>query len=578
MADTVPPVRRPDALPRPLVLGLLFAGAALLSAITILDGVQPNDEGLMLQAASRIADGQVPYSDFWWYYPPGQPYLLAGLWELFGPSLVVWRVVRVLADAGVAVLAYELTRRRAPGWLPLGVWLAAACAMAFPSQPHPFPIALALALGALLVVERRPLLAGVLLGACAAWRLEFAAYAGLGMVIAHVVSSEPGRARITRLGRLVAAAVATGGALYLPVVLAAGVSRSWEMLVEYPVLDFGDYQSLPFPLDYDGPLNTTGPGGFISDSAENLIHFYLPLALAIGLAGGLLALALRFTRADPWPAATAVFAIGMGHYLLVRADIFHTAPLAVMVAILAAWALAAIRARGPIGAASAKTGQIVPLLHTPAGDAAGGAAARDPAVPSSPAAVPPAEPVRDGRGRRALALAATAAATLGFAWALAEGLDRRVRGLTDEDTVALDLPVADGVRARPQRALALERAARYVREHVPEGEPIYVTTKRSDLVTSGNPLLYVLAERRNATRYDIAAPGVVTSAPVQREIVADLRRERPLVVRWIAPITAEPEPNRAGESSGVRILDDYLEREYRQVVKLGYYVMLEPAP
>jgi hypothetical protein len=45
-------------------LALLFAGAALLSGVTLLDGIQPNDEGLMLAAADRIADGQVPYSDF----------------------------------------------------------------------------------------------------------------------------------------------------------------------------------------------------------------------------------------------------------------------------------------------------------------------------------------------------------------------------------------------------------------------------------------------------------------------------------------------------------------------------------
>ena len=32
----------------------------------------------MLQAAARIADGQVPYRDFWWFYPPGQPLLLGG--------------------------------------------------------------------------------------------------------------------------------------------------------------------------------------------------------------------------------------------------------------------------------------------------------------------------------------------------------------------------------------------------------------------------------------------------------------------------------------------------------------------
>ncbi|HEX8647562.1 MAG TPA: hypothetical protein VF715_11725 [Thermoleophilaceae bacterium] len=554
-------MRRADALSRPLVLGLLFAGAALLSGITVLDGVQPNDEGLMLQAAARIAAGEVPYSDFWWYYPPGQPYLLAGLWELFGPSLLAWRVVRVLVDAAVAVLAFELARRRTGAgaharWLPLAAWLAAACAMAFPSGPHPFPIALALALGALLAAERRPLLAGVLLGLCAVWRLEFAAYAGLGIAVAHALSAGPRRERAGRLGRVAGAATAAGALLYLPVVLAAGVGRSWEMLIEYPLLDFGDYQSLPFPLDYDGPLNTSGAGGFLSDSAENLIHFYLPLALVIGLAGGLLALAPRFRRADPWPAATGVFAIGMGHYLLVRADIFHTAPLAVMVAILAAWALGGSR---PGSIPSSIGTQSTPVERS------------GPEPPPSPAA-------ESGRATGPIALMAAAAATLGLVWALAEGLDRRVRGLTDEDTRALDLPAADGVEARPQRALALERAARFVRARVPEGEPIYVTTLRSDLVTSGNPLLYVLAGRPNATRYDIAAPGVVTSAPVQREIVADLRRERPLVVRWTAPVTAEAEPNAAGRSSGVRLLDDYLAREYGQVAKLGYYVMLEPRP
>jgi hypothetical protein len=85
-----------------------------------------------------------------------------------------------------------------------------------------------------------------------------------------------------------------------------------------------------------------------------------------------------------------------------------------------------------------------------------------------------------------------------------------------------------------------------------------------------------LTDRRNVSRYDIAAPGVVTSAPVQREIVGDLSRAgRPLVVRWADPLTAFPEPNRAGESSGVRILDDYLAREYRQTERFGDFVVLE---
>ena len=111
---------------------------------------------------------------------------------------------------------------------------------------------------------------------------------------------------------------------------------------------------------------------------------------------------------------------------------------------------------------------------------------------------------------------------------------------------------------------------------MPPGEPIYVVPRRSDLVTAGNPLLYVLADRPNPTRYDIEAPGVVTSAPVQREIVADLERARPrVVVRDTSPVTAAPEPNAAGRSSGVTLLDDHLARAYRETARFGPLVLLE---
>ena len=101
-------------------------------------------------------------------------------------------------------------------------------------------------------------------------------------------------------------------------------------------------------------------------------------------------------------------------------------------------------------------------------------------------------------------------------------------------------------------------------------------TARADLVTSGDPLFYVLADRPNPTFYDIAAPGVVTSAPVQRKVIADLQRTRPLVIRWADPVTEVHEPNKAGKSSGVVLLDDYLRANYTQTARFGNYVMLEP--
>ena len=503
------------------VAALLFAAAALLSGITMLDGIQPNDEGLMLQAASRIADGQVPYSDFWWFYPPGQPYLLAGLWELFGSSLLPWRILRVACDAGVAVLVWSLARRGgASPRVALAAWLCAALAMAYPTGPHPFPLTLVMALGSLLLLERRPALAGALAGLAAVWRIEFAAYLCLGALLAYAL--RPGQ-RLRPALRFGGAGLLVAVVLYLPVVAAAGLDDSFDLLVRYPLEDFSDYQSLPFPFDYDGPLNTGSIDGFLSDSAESLLLFYLPLVLVIGLVASLVALALRFERERWWQLAAAAFAVGMAHYLVTRPDAFHTAPLAVMVAVLAAWALA-----------DAREVRVRPLV-----------------------------------------LGATGLAVFAVAYTVVEGLDRRWLELR-ADYVPLHLPPADGVRVHPERRDALERAVHSVQARVPPGQPIYVATRRSDLVTSGDPLFYVLADRPNPTRYDIQAPGVITSAPVQREIVRDLERARPrAVVRFTSRVTAVREPNRAGESTGVRILDRYLERAYRRAARFGPYLILE---
>jgi hypothetical protein len=171
-----------------------------------------------------------------------------------------------------------------------------------------------------------------------------------------------------------------------------------------------------------------------------------------------------------------------------------------------------------------------------------------------------------------------------------QGLDRSVRQAQTAH-VPIRLAAADGVQglahgrcSYPGQPVAtcrlrdLERSVRYVRARVPPGRPIYVATRQSDRVTSGAPLFYVLAQRPNPTRYDILPPRLVTSASVQREIVGDLERAGlPLVVRWAAPITAAPEANRAGRSSGVRLLDRFLVRHYRQVARFGYYVILQPA-
>jgi len=511
-----------------------------VGALTLKDWIQLNDEGLMLQAASRISSGQLPYRDFWWFYPPGQPYLLALLWKLSGPSLVPWRVLRAVVDATVAVLAWRLAGRRAGRGPALLAWAVAIFAVSSATGPHPYPIALMFALGCLLVLEKRPWLAGVLVGLVSVWRIEFAAYLGLGVFLGLLVRGG-GKRTISQFAGM---GILTAGLFYIPLVLAAGVGDSWNLLIRYPVLEFGKYQTLPFPLIWDGGGNAKGV-----DLLAQVLSYHLPLALVLTLFSSLIALALS-RRPGRWlEVATGVFGIGMVHYLVVRADAFHTGPLAVMDAVLGAWAVGAV-----VQVRRERSTSVSPVHGI----------------------------------RPKLAAAAALVALAGLGWGLADTVwkrEREVRAAQQARVIQID--AAHGVKELPSTRCSLrgepvqvcsladlEAAVRFVKDS--KAGPIYVTTKRSDLVTSGAPLFYVLSGRDNVTRYDIAAPGVVTSAPVQEEIIGRLEATKALVVRYTAGITAAPEPNQAGKSSGVTLLDAFLRQSYKMVGRFGAWEVLEP--
>jgi hypothetical protein len=472
---------------------LLFVLGALLSGLSIRWGINPHDEGLMLQAGERIADGQLPYRDFYANYGPGQYFLIGGLDWLFGPSLLTWRIVRVLLDAGVAVLAYALVRRDAPEPLALGAWLAAAAAMAYPSIPHPNPTALALGLGGLLLAQRRPALAGALAGLAIVFRLDLGAAALVGVMLL-APSERRFRAALTGVGVALV--------LMAPLVIAAP-SDFWDQTIGF-ALDEQGLQRLPLPGAWDG--------GF---EPNKILEHYYPYVLLAAAALWLAAAVRGRLPARLWAAAPLAAAGVL--YLLARADVYHLVPLAAVLPVLLATAAAAER----------NTAWVVALV---------------------------------------LALGLIAV----------QGLDlKRIQLLDPPPLATIDVDVADGVKAPPAEARALSELSRYVRSRVPPGDPVFVANPRFDLVNVGNPLVYVLVGRPNPTRYDVMQPGVVTTAPVQREIVGDLERARPaLVIRWLSPVADHREDNGAGRSSGVRLLDRYLARADEPTRRFGDYLVL----
>jgi 4-amino-4-deoxy-L-arabinose transferase-like glycosyltransferase len=97
--------------PERLITVSLFVVSLLYLSIfrryTLLDP----DEGIILQGAQRILDGQVPYRDFFSFFTPGSYYLNSLVFRMFGNTFLVARTAVAVMGAALAVLTYVLARR-----------------------------------------------------------------------------------------------------------------------------------------------------------------------------------------------------------------------------------------------------------------------------------------------------------------------------------------------------------------------------------------------------------------------------------------------------------------------------------
>jgi hypothetical protein len=270
-----------------------------------------------VQAASRIAAGQWPYRDFFWPYGPGQAVTVAAAFELFDPSVMWWRVPRVLSDATTAVLVWALVRPAAGARWALVAGMAAALTVAQPVSANPYALALAFGLGAVTAAARdRPLAAGALVALALFWRLDFGVVAALA-----ALAAVGGRRRLAAAG-LIGVAV-----LYAPFAVAAGPGRLLDQLVGTGAAD-GSWWRLPFPLAYDGALRGWPPDALAED-LKDVLGFYLPLVGVLATAAVAAWLLARRSRPPAPVAGLLVLALGSLLYLLSRPDDLHVQPLLV---------------------------------------------------------------------------------------------------------------------------------------------------------------------------------------------------------------------------------------------------------
>jgi len=145
----------------------------------------------------------------------------------------------------------------------------------------------------------------------------------------------------------------------------------------------------------------------------------------------------------------------------------------------------------------------------------------------------------------------------------------------------LPFPSVAGLRVPQSRYRILQPIVSFIREHVPESEPIYSGLLRHDSIVVSNQNFYYLSGRRVASRYNEIHPGIVDREEVQREIIADLDR---LNVRcavlwdfgWSKEYMDWTLANRRRKipELGATVLDEYFAQHFDRVARFGEYILV----
>ena len=496
------------------------------------------DEGIIVYGATRVMDGQTPYRDFWTQYSPAQLYVLAALFKAFGKQIMVERwwdvVIRSCLALAMAMLAAQLTSRKGGlfVWVMGLLWVTYYSFFGYPIfQGLLFSLLSIAALTQALTKtqtchpERSEgprnwlIISGVLLGIATLFRHDMAIYVGAAQTIVllgHALTQRQFRAGLRRWLMLAASAVLT--VLPVAIFLLRNV-RAYDLLDQlfiFPLTIFPKVRDLPYPA-------LTGGLGELP--------FYAPF-LIYALAGGIAVAKLwRDYRGDPggrpyesWDVLIVVlFGLFGWNQARVRSDIIHTVQFFLPAVVL------------------------LPVL------------------------------MRAATQRASLAryICAAVAMTLTMAFAIApiaHYLETR-KQYDDANTqlaLKLALPLAQGAISA-DHIFAIQTIQRLTQPD----EMVYVGLSNHSRVFANDVMFYFLMERHSPTRYHELHPGLVNTAVVQQEMIADLERNHVHYVVLTNMFEGAREPNDSALDSKVTLLDDYIKTHYQQVYVMDSYRILK---
>lgn len=496
-------------------------------------GMNVYDEGIIVYGAQRVLSGDIIYKDFWTIYSPGQFWLVAVLFKLFGPTLLAGRFLTAIVNSASAVVVFLIARKLSRVQLSLIAWLLTLFWLNTYGSVSPAPTALLFVMiSSLFLVrfffgQKTPdlFLCGLFCGLALLFRHDLGAFTVLGQAL--ILISYFICARADNPVRTIAfylcgwSCVVAPCAAYLLINVPFGELA--KDLFNIPLFVYPRARALTYPFIVPDPRQIAAGAEAVFGYFKQVVlrlDYYFPLVIYIA---GLLSIrkAIR-GRVRPFSAGfwAKVFfvALGMFFYIqgFVRGHLDHLRPTFIPAIIVLVILMEGLRRASPrICAACVMFAIFIAAMAW---------------VPLS---------------RKAEAVNIVRANPFYFSIPRAKHIVWDKRGKSYQELVG------------------------YIQRNVAENERIFVGNARHDRLFSSDVMLYFLSNRSSASKYHEFMPGIADTEGVQRRIISDLERfDVRYVFTWSNTVS---EPNQSGVSGAVTLLDDFIRKNFKVDKNFGDY-------
>lgn len=500
------------------------------------------DEGIALTGAMRVAAGQIPHRDFYFIYGPAEVCILAGLFKVFGTSLLAERLFDLFIKALLVTSVYAIVLsycRRA-----IAVFISMVTILLLFGQKEfgvgTTPVSLLNLVGSYLILPafagrvstRRMLAAGAISGLATLFRYDTGvALVGVHACVLSIAIYLRFKGTTNRL--LVFASTfwpyLLGFALltippaiyYLSQAPLASIVHD---IIIFPAKYYHRGRNLPFPgIDLRG--------------LENL-GVYLPIAIA-GIS--LYALVERRLRPsarlekipeqEEWYGFLVTFTLLL--LVMYLKGLVRASPLQMYLAIIPSLLLVAVLYQHQSAFPRPVRISISCLLW----------------LSLLPAAWTALHEIRF----EYVWHSSTAQRIFSFA--------RNGRPGTETEWCKMTNPLTKGFCFFPEddRVYAIE----FISSHTRPGQTLYVGVSHHDRIFANDNIIYFATQRLPATRWSHFDPDLQNRYDIQRQMVDELERNAPPYIVLDSEFELSREPNDSAKTSGVTLLDRYIHDKYQ---------------